>query len=478
MSQVKVIPLQSHADLGFDSPKLGDNFPTRWSPETNPIDSPDTDEEPDASFPNLPPLHYGHVNFHLRNGVMRASSLATGGEPDAERAFFVADLSQVYFQWQRWKRCLPEIDPFFAIKSNPDPYVLRLFASLGAGFDCASSGEITNVLGLGVPPSRIIFANPCKAVSFIRHAAKTNVEMMTFDNSDELHKIARSFPTAKLVIRIHTDDTKALCRLNLKFGASLVAVPTLLAKAKELGLNVIGVSFHVGSGCFDSSAFSDAIRRSRTVFDMGRDAGYEFSLLDIGGGFEDVTFDATALTISAAINTYFPDRKEAGLRVIAEPGRYFVSKAFSLATNVIARRFPTSAETEVEKQEISDAPSVRLYINDGVYGAFNCILFDHQHPNPHVLSMNGSFHIQSSEPLVTCSVWGPTCDSMDCVCPVAHLPDALRVGDWLSFDNMGAYTICAASQFNGFEVSNVIYTRGSGRAANEVKKVLRSLQCS
>ena len=215
------------------------------------------------------------------------------------------------------------------------------------------------MLGLGVSPSRIIFANPCKATSFIRHAAKTNVKMMTFDNLDELCKIARSFPMAKLVIRIHTDDTKALCRLNLKFGASLVAVPSLLAKAKELGLDVIGVSFHVGSGCFDPSAFADAIQRSRTAFDMGKDAGYEFSMLDIGGGFEDATFDATALTISSAINAHFPDRRETGLRIIAEPGRYFVSKAFSLATNVIARRTPTSAESEVEKQENSDAPSVR-----------------------------------------------------------------------------------------------------------------------
>jgi ornithine decarboxylase len=117
-----------------------------------------------------------------------------------------------------------------------------------------------------------------------------------------------------------------LCRLNLKFGASLVAVPSLLAKAKELGLNVVGVSFHVGSGCFDSSAFSDAIRRSRAAFDMGKEAGYEFSILDIGGGFEDATFDATALTISDAIDTYFPDRTGAGLRIIAEPGRYFVRR--------------------------------------------------------------------------------------------------------------------------------------------------------
>ena len=112
------------------------------------------------------------------------------------------------------------------------------------------------------------------------------------------------------------------------------------------------------------------------------------------------------------------------------------------------------------------------YINDGVYGAFNCIMFDHQTVHPYVLSLDGSFHVPMMEELSTCSVWGPTCDSIDCVCPSTKLPSSLRVGDWLGFDNMGAYTVCAASQFNGFEVSNVIYTTGGGAIATEVRNVL------
>jgi ornithine decarboxylase len=100
------------------------------------------------------------------------------------------------------------------------------------------------------------------------------------------------------------------------------------------------------------------------------------------------------------------------------------------------------------------------YINDGVYGAFNCILFDHQKVSPYVLSLNGSFHVAASELNANSSVWGPTCDSIDCVCPTVSLPKALQVGDWLAFDNMGAYTVCAASQFNGFAVSKVTYTTG------------------
>ena len=116
------------------------------------------------------------------------------------------------------------------------------------------------------------------------------------------------------------------------------------------------------------------------------------------------------------------------------------------------------------------------YINDGVYGAFNCILFDHQTVHPRVLCLNGSFHVSSDIAADQClsSVWGPTCDSIDCVCPTTMLPNQLKVGDWLAFDNMGAYTICAASQFNGFEKSKIVYTDGgSGAASIEVRRALR-----
>ncbi|KAH9918920.1 ornithine decarboxylase [Epithele typhae] len=414
------------------------------------------------------------MDVHLRNGVINALHLSAEGEADAEKAFFVADLSSVYRQHERWQKNLPEVEPFYAIKCNPDPYVLRLLAALGTGFDCASNGEINKVMALGVSPDRIIFANPCKATSFIRSSAKAGVDMMTFDNTDELHKVARTHPGAKLVVRILTDDSKSLCRLGLKFGAPLASVPALLVKARELGLNVVGVSFHVGSGCYDPNTFMDALMRARSAFDMGRDAGYKFTLLDIGGGFEDATFERMAAVINEAINVYFPNRKEEGLRIIAEPGRYYVSKAFNLATNIIARRAPPAADDS----DLADPehPSVMYYINDGVYGAFNCILFDHQTPTPFVLSLAGSFHVPQGLPLRASSVWGPTCDSLDCVCPVTPLPAALQVGDWLGFENMGAYTVCAASQFNGFEVSKVIYTTGTGPGAKEVRDALRQFE--
>lgn len=67
----------------------------------------------ESIFPSLPPLHTGHPQVHLRNGIMNSSRLSAEGEPDAEKAFFVCDLVQVYRQQLRWKACLPEIQPFY-----------------------------------------------------------------------------------------------------------------------------------------------------------------------------------------------------------------------------------------------------------------------------------------------------------------------------------------------------------------------------
>lgn len=213
---------------------------------------------------------------------------------------------------------------------------------MGAGFDCASSGEIRTVLDIGgICPDRIIFANPCKATSFIRSAARSGVLKMTFDNEDELRKIAGNYPNAQLILRILADDSKSICRFGIKFGASLDAVPHLLQTAKQLGLDVIGVSFHVGSGCYDPSVYADAIARAKDAFGMGVKAGYTFSFLDLGGGFEDTSFESAAGVIKGAIKRHFGNWRKKGLTVIAEPGRFYVANAFRLATNIIARRVPT-----------------------------------------------------------------------------------------------------------------------------------------
>ena len=337
---------------------------------------------------------------------------------------------------------------FPAVKCNPDPQILSLLASLGTGFDCASKAEIESVLALGIDPSRIIYAQPCKTKSYVRYAANAGVKQMTFDNADELYKTKALFPEAELFLRILTDDSASLCRLSLKFGASLDATQGLLELAKELGLNVVGVSFHVGSGASDPQSFVQAVKDSRAVFDQASAVGYDLRTLDVGGGFVSESFDEMACVLSEALDEYFPPH----VRIIGEPGRYYVSSAFTLACNIIARR-------DLPDLERGDT-SYMLYLNDGVYGNFSSIIFDHQNPIAQILRSQYSRadRREGQGGPVQYSIWGPTCDGIDCITPRCAFDRVLDVGDWLFFEDMGAYTKCSATRFNGFtDKHEVIY---------------------
>ena len=274
---------------------------------------------------------------------------------------------------------------------------------------------------------------------------------MTFDNADELYKTKALFPDAELFLRILTDDSSSLCRLSLKFGASLDCTEELLKLAASLELNVVGISFHVGSGASDPQSFVKAVQDSRTVFDQAANVGYNLKTLDVGGGFSGDTFEEMASVLSKALDEYFPPH----VRIIGEPGRYYVASAFTLACNVIARRDMRDSDT--------GHTTYMLYLNDGVYGNFSSIIFDHQHPVPRILSAaNKGVKNGTTE----YSIWGPTCDGIDRITEFSMFHQLLDVGDWLYFKEMGAYTKCSATRFNGFTDSHeVIYVSSEAGAS-------------
>jgi ornithine decarboxylase len=274
---------------------------------------------------------------------------------------------------------------------------------------------------------------------------------MTFDNTDELHKIKKLFPDAELFLRISTDDSSSLCRLSLKFGAALDTTEELLSLAKKLGLNVVGVSFHVGSGASDPMAFWKAVKDARLVFDQASFHGFNMHTLDVGGGFCGDIFEGMAAVLSEALEEFMP----AHINIIGEPGRYYVSSAFTLATHIIARR--------TIEDPITGEKSYMVYLNDGLYGNFSSIMFDHQNPIAQVLRTSGRSYYdtiaaQESRDGIEYSIWGPTCDGIDRISESIRFDHTLDVGDWLYFEDMGAYTKCSATQFNGFsDAHDVIY---------------------
>jgi len=375
--------------------------------------------------------------------------------PDSEDAFFVCDLGDIIQKFNIWKSNLPRVEPFYAVKCNDDLRVLSLLAKLGTGFDCASKGEIQKLLSLKVSPSRIVYANPCKQSSHIKYATKNKVNLSTFDNETELYKMKSINPDAQLILRILPPQSeKVQCQLGNKFGCQVKDARKLLSVAKELNLNVVGVSFHVGSGCYDAGAFAAAVRLSRVVFDIGADMGFDFTLLDIGGGFPGqksakISFDEICDALVPALDEYFPE--DSGVRIIAEPGRFFVASAFTIAVNVIAKRRLARDGDQGQAVTEDDEPMFMYYVNDGVYGSFNCLLFDHAEVNAQLLSP-----AQRDEPKFECSIWGPTCDGLDCIIKQTELPE-LDTGSWIVFPDMGAYTVSASSTFNGMPRPRIFY---------------------
>eukprot|EP00026_Physarum_polycephalum_P008533 Phypoly_transcript_08621.p1 GENE.Phypoly_transcript_08621~~Phypoly_transcript_08621.p1 ORF type:complete len:437 (+),score=68.94 Phypoly_transcript_08621:41-1351(+) len=364
-------------------------------------------------------------------------------------AFFVADLGEIVKQYKKWKNALPDVQPFYAVKCNPSIGMLKTLESLGSNFDCASKGEIELVLGLGVDPSRIIYANPCKQISALKYAREKGVNLMTFDNVSELEKIEMYYPEAKLVMRIAPDDSHSLMRFGTKFGVHPDDCADLLEMAQEMKLAVVGVSFHVGSGCFNEVAYSSALTLVRKVFDEAKKAGIELDLVDIGGGFSG----SDAELFQRFTNVIKEKRAELfapNVRFISEPGRYFAAASHTLAVTVISKRVIKQEDNRQHPRRTSNNKrQYNYYLADGVYGSFNNIQNDHAKPEPHLVK-------SSTRAPTPCTLFGPTCDSIDVIARDIQLPE-LKIGEWVYFPEMGAYTMAAASTFNGFSAPPVYY---------------------
>uniref|UniRef100_A0A0E0B5Z0 ornithine decarboxylase n=1 Tax=Oryza glumipatula TaxID=40148 RepID=A0A0E0B5Z0_9ORYZ len=359
----------------------------------------------------------------------------------ARSAFHVFDLAKVVDLHRGWRRALPDVRPCYAVKCNPDGAMLAALAALGAGFDCASRAEIEAVLALGVRPATIVYANPCKPEAHLEYAAEVGVNLTTYDSEEEVAKVRRCHPHCELLLRIKAPDSgDAKVDLGLKYGANPDEVLPLLRAAQREGVAVAGVSFHVGSGASRADVYRGAIEAARAAFDAAAALGMPpMRVLDIGGGFmAGRTFDEAAAVINRALERHFGDLP--CVEVIGEPGRYFAETAFTLAARVIGKR------TRGELRE--------YWIDDGLYGSLNCILMDHYVPRPRPLAAAAAGEDTTAATTHASTVFGPTCDSLDTVVTGYQLPE-MSVGDWLVFDDMGAYTTAAGSNFNGFATSAI-----------------------
>lgn len=373
----------------------------------------------------------------------------------------VIDHAQIRKNYKEFRRRLPRVQPYFAVKSNPEPEIIQTMYDLGASFDVASLPEfklVADRIKHLLPEeqqkfiwNKLIYANPVKKIDSL-HELNLYKPLLTYDSLEEMEKIRIHCPDAGLLLRIKVPNNGSVVELSNKFGIDPKYAVDLISKTLKAKIQVEGISFHVGSQCNNFENFTVALDSAYEIFkkcDRKKLAigsiskRYSVKVLDIGGGFPvkyhdgDASFEELAKKLNQDFDNLFPN---GNVDIMAEPGRFMVANAGTSIARVI-----------LAKHKWQDKPC--YHIDDGVYHTYSAILFDHLIPT--LESLKRGKEKRSI-------VFGPTCDGLDEISREAMLPK-LREGDLIIAENMGAYTNASATGnqykegFNGYPPAKIIH---------------------
>lgn len=331
-------------------------------------------------------------------------------------------------------RALPGTAVHYAVKANPHPRLLSALAGLGCRFDVASPAEVRAALSAGARPDALVYSNPVKRRDHLVESAALGVRLFVVDSFAETHKVAEAAPGSEVLCRLVTSGDGSDWPLSRKYGCSTYEAVEVLTLADQLGLDAVGVSFHVGSQQRDPEAWAGPIAASAHVFELLRARGLRPRLLDLGGGFPAAYDDgcrpitAYGEAIERSLDRAFGRHRP---QTIVEPGRGVVGDAGTLVSSVIG---------------VVDRGGVRwVFLDAGVFTGL-------------VETLGEAIRYRlttSADGALTgpCVLAGPTCDSADVLYQdqMVQLPITLAEGDEVRLLAAGAYTTCYSSVgFNGF----------------------------
>jgi ornithine decarboxylase len=356
----------------------------------------------------------------------------------------VIDHDIIRANYAAFRKHLPKVQAYYAVKANAEPAIVRTLYQAGASFDVASLPEFMLIYNniKHLPPKeqqdfiwdKIIYANPTKPKGTLRELDQYK-PLVTYDNAAELKKIKEYAPHAGVVLRLRVPNTGSMVELSSKFGCDPGQAVDLIRTAFDLGLVAEGLSFHVGSQCTNFQNFVQALDIAAAVMRESESRGHKLNIIDIGGGFPAPydkhvrPFSALARKINAEIDRLFPK----DIQILAEPGRFLVATAATSIARIIGKA-------------VRDGKPC-YYIDDSVYHTFSGIIFDHC-----------QYHLKALKKGKTeiCAVFGQTCDALDTISLSEELPE-LDIDDLVYSENIGAYSNASATWFNGFPPAKVVH---------------------
>jgi ornithine decarboxylase len=353
---------------------------------------------------------------------------------DINTPFLLMDQDVLQEQASQFKKQAGRCGVFYAVKANADPEVMRLLHEAGIGFEVASEAELRMAQGLGVSTEQIISGNPVKAPDFITAMHQSGVRRFVFDSTTEAEKLAKLAPGSEAIVRLTVDNSSSAWPLADKYGVDVDEALELLDYAGSWGLSPVGVTFHVGSQCFDIEGWRMALTQTSLLWERCEDRGLSLRVLNLGGGFPAHHSQAipslpdTFASIFRQVDAMFPSNVE--LQV--EPGRGLVGDAGVMVTTVIGKA--------------TRKGDAWLYLDCGVFNG--------------LMEASGGIHYAfwpttATGPTKPWTVTGPSCDSMDVIAKGVALPE-LEVGERVLIYPAGAYTTAYASQFNGTSIPQVV----------------------
>ena len=354
-----------------------------------------------------------------------------------ETPCLVVDLDVIAEAYDLLRWYLPLARVYYAVKANPAPQIVAMLERKGANFDVASRGEIELCLDNGIAADRLSFGNTIKKEKDIAFAHQVGLRLFAFDSAPELDKLARAAPGARVFCRILVACDGAEWPLSRKFGCAPEMAVELLRRARDLGLDPYGVSFHVGSQQNDLGQWDGAVGSAAQMFSLLAEADIELRMVNIGGGFpahyrSDVpAIDGYARAVMAAITRHFGNQLP---EILIEPGRSLVGDAGIIQTEVVL----------ISEKGCGDS---RRWVYLDV-GKFNGLAETIDESIKYRFATPGRSGV--SGPVILA---GPTCDSADILYERTEyrLPLGLEVGDKVEILSTGAYTASYASVgFNGF----------------------------
>jgi ornithine decarboxylase len=358
-------------------------------------------------------------------------------DPSTSTPSLILDFDDIRDHYDRFVNAFPGGLVFYAVKANAHQSIIQLVVDKHGGLEIASLAELERSLDAGAVGEQIICSNPIKNPVFLQRMHQTGVYAMVADSTWELEKIAQYAPGSRVYVRLAVDNHGSVLPLAGKFGVSGEEALDLFDQARDLGLQPIGLSFHVGSQCLSVVNWVNAIQLCGEVWRAAEARGHEFYFLDIGGGFPAghyhdhsiPTIEQIGEAVMTAIREHIP--AVPNLMLILEPGRGMVGESGKLLVTVVGKATRNG--------------DTWLYLDAGV---FNGLMETYEGFPPVIEPLDDA---ALDRPMVRVTLAGPSCDSCDVIARNFELPET-HIGERLVFLDTGAYTNEYAVPFNGFPI--------------------------